>query len=262
MEIKPKPGTVDFMIAEYKDFYENVMHLETKLFNHLSYYTTLLLGIVTASVAILKLFEDQGTPLSTGLLWLFAPFLVFAIIGAYELRMTTELRVRKMKFVEGITQIRQFFVDYDKPVESYLMLPVGIKKAPPYLRVGSHDWYQMLYMVFMNGLGAAAATVCPLPYILERIGKMFPSWISSPLVLTVALAWSALVCLVWLYFCPFSYKVVMDFCASYDKRREATTGQKSEYDLLQRPLPRHCVFWTLGDWVYWLHTQRQRRDVH
>jgi hypothetical protein len=140
-------------------------------------------------------------------------------------------------------------VDYDRSVERYLPLPVGIKKAPPYLRVGSHDWYQMLYMVFMNGLGALVAAVCPLPYVLQRIGKMCPSWISLALVPAVALPWSALAFLGWLYFCPFSYKVVMDFCASYDSRREATTGQKSEYDLLQRPLPKQRVFWTLGDWA-------------
>mgnify|MGYP001244297830 CR=1 FL=1 len=38
--------SVKFMLAEYQDLYQNVIHLENKLFSHLSFFTTLLLAVV------------------------------------------------------------------------------------------------------------------------------------------------------------------------------------------------------------------------
>ena len=44
-----------------------------------------------------------------------------------------------MKFVEGITQIRRYFVDQNESIAEYLMLPVGLEKAPPYLQGVLHS---------------------------------------------------------------------------------------------------------------------------
>ena len=109
--MEQKSESVQFILEEYRDLYQNVMHLENKLFNHLSFYTTLFLGTVTASVAILQLTPTSSTMSfidALGLLFLLN--ILLFIIGRLEIHMTAELRIRKMKFIEGITIIRAYFV--------------------------------------------------------------------------------------------------------------------------------------------------------
>jgi len=92
-----------FMAAEYQDLYENIMHIENELFSHLSFYTGLFTGTLAASVAIFGLMQNSESTLSQPVMVaILSPlfFFLFAV-GRLELRMTTELRVRKMKFVEG-----------------------------------------------------------------------------------------------------------------------------------------------------------------
>lgn len=55
-------ATTGFMLAEYEDLYQNVMHVEDKLFGHLSFFTTLFTGILTASVAIYGLVGQKKVP--------------------------------------------------------------------------------------------------------------------------------------------------------------------------------------------------------
>jgi hypothetical protein len=273
--------TTEFMLTEYQDLYENVMHLENKLFNHLSFYTTLFMGIVTASVAIYQLVGDAGS-------WLTRPsilavlslvFVLFAVVGRFELRMTMELRVRKMKFIEGLTQLRQYFVDKDPTIAPYLVLPVGMPKAPPYLRVRSQDWYQVVYMSFMNGLVVFVAWILPLWLLVAAVWQMVgrvANWMFAPPLVPEGVAGvvSALVGLVlagvivpvwvivglflwYLASWEFSYRTMMEFCADYDESREARMGKPTEYDLLERPAPRCLLRRSLGDWI-WLIEQRRR----
>ena len=143
-----KNMATEFMLMEYQDLYQNIIHLENKLFHHLSFFTTLFMGIVTASIAIFQLAKETDASLSPPALLAVLSLLfgLFVIVGRFELRMVTELRIRKMKFVEGITQIRQYFVERNKSIADYLVLPIGLHKAPPYLRIRSKDWYQILYL--------------------------------------------------------------------------------------------------------------------
>lgn len=252
--------STEFMLAEYQDLYQNIMHLENKLFSHLSFFTTVFMGIVTASVAILQLGKDASSSLARPeiLLGLSLLFGLFVIVGRFELRMATELRIRKMKFVEGVTQIRQYFAEKDKSVVDYLVLPVGLHKAPPYLRVRSKDWYQVIYMSFMLGIAVFIAWTCLIcalaTWLIQVLGAPI-GWILAALVAPAWLLVGAL--LFYLMFWEFSYRSVMDFCESYNKRREERMGRKSEYDLFECPLPESPLRWTFGDWI-WLIEQRRK----
>jgi hypothetical protein len=243
------------MLAEYQDFYQNVIHLENKLFNHLSFFTTLFVGIVTASIAIFQLVGKTSAPLSRPIAVASVSllFFLFFIVGRFELRMTTELRVRKMKFIEGITEVRQYFADRDKTVEDYLVLPVGAEKAPPYLRVRCKDWYQILYISLMNGMAALIGWVLPLWLVLrvltEPVGRVF----SLILMFIIVPFWLAVGLLIFcLGFWWLSYKSALEFCERYDEMRIERIGEENQYDLLDPPLPDSILRRTFGDWIAWL----------
>ena len=255
--------TAEFMLAEYQDLYQNVMHLENKLFNHLSFFTTLLVGIVTASIAIVQLVGKTSAPLSRPIAVASVSllFFLFFVVGRFELRMTTELRVRKMKFIEGITQIRQYFVDRDETIEEYIVLPVGVEKAPPYLRVRCKDWYQILYISLMNGIAAFIGWVLPLwlvvRILVEPVGRVLrliiaviivPGWLLIGLLIFFLGFW-------WL-----SYKSALEFCERYDEMRIDRIGEESQYDLLEPPLPDSLLKRTFGDWIAWLTERRQEKE--
>lgn len=248
-------SAVEYMLAEYQDLYQNIIHLENNLFNHLSFFTTLLIGIVTASVAIVQLVGDRSGPLSgpIAVASVSVLFLLLFIVGRFELRMTTELRVRKMKFIEGITAIRQYFVDRDEAIKDYLVLPVGVEKAPPYLRVRCQDWYQILYISLINGAAAFLFWVLPLWLVVKLVTKSVPS--TTGLILTVVTVGSWLVgalLIFYLAFWWFSYKSAMEFCERYDEMRVERIGQESRYDLLEPPIPESILKRTFGDWIAWL----------
>jgi hypothetical protein len=248
--------TAEFMLAEYQDLYQNVMHLENKLFSHLSFFTTLFLGIVTASVAVLRLVGDISASLTRLLTvaLLSMLFVLFLVVGRFELRMTTELRVRKVKFIEGITEIRRYFVDRDEVIEGYLVLPVGVEKAPPYLRSRCKDWYQILYISLMRGIAAligwmlwirvfvSTAIVPASRHVGPKLARVIvPSlWVLGGLLVAALVFWRL------------SLKSALEFCRRYDEMRVARTGKESEYDLLEPPLPVSRLKWTFGDWMAWL----------
>jgi hypothetical protein len=275
-------ATTKFMLAEYEDLYQNVMHLENKLFAHLSFYTTLFMGVFTASIAILGLVMSADAPVASP--WIaFLLALIFGVllvVSRFELRMTTELRIRKMKFIEGITQSRQYFVDKDPSIAQYIVLPVGRHKAPPYLRVRSKDWYQVIYLSVMNGLAASIAwTLVLWPFVAVSTAVLSApaKWVSTALMvppsatqtvtaLLERIFFSSLapIWLVaglffgWVVFYQLSYCTIMDFCADYDKRREQEMKSPSEYDLFERPLPDSWLRRSLGDWLSWFHHRTEK----
>lgn len=250
-----------FMLAEYQDLYQNVMHVENSLFSHLSFYTTLFMGIVTASIAILQLTRGSGAPLAVRsvLGWLALLLFLFLVVGRFELRMTTELRIRKMKFVEGITETRQYFLKKDEAIGKHLVLPVGIQKAPPYLRVRSADWYQVIYISLLNGLSAAMFW-----FLLGAwIHQLLVSQLGGTVVVLLAIIWSGLgIVLFYFVFWVMSYQSTVEFCASYDRKREEMMQEKSKYDLFERPLPKSRLQWTFGDWIRWIEEKRETGTGH
>ena len=48
----------EFILKEYEDLYQNVMHMEKQLFEHLTFYTGLFTGTLAASVAMLGLLSE------------------------------------------------------------------------------------------------------------------------------------------------------------------------------------------------------------
>ena len=163
----PKSPGIQFLLEEYRDLYENVMHLENKIFNHLSFYTTVFLATVTASIAILQLTPNDTNLSSYDVLGLlFITNILLYIVGRFEIHMTSELRIRKMKFIEGITSIRGYFVELDESINEYIILPKGLKKAPRYLRIGSQDWYQLIYLSVMNSISFLVSWFT-IPYFIN-----------------------------------------------------------------------------------------------
>lgn len=237
-----------FLLEEYRDLYQNVMHLENKLFNRLSLFTTFFLGILTASVALTQLGGRQSLSLPDALALMTLPYALLFLAGRFELRMTTELRARKIKFIEGIIKIREYFVAADPTIEDYLILPSKIEKAPPYLRIGSHDWYQLLYLCVLNTLSFLAAwTGIPfaIRFLAQRaIGPQFPVALVALFILAT-LAWE-----LWgliasgVIFWIFSYRSVMNFCQDYDTERERRMRKRIQYDLMEqsRARPRLSYF--------------------
>jgi hypothetical protein len=119
-----------------------------------------------------------------GLLFLLSMLLF--VVGRFEIHMTTELRIRKMKFIEGITSIRAYFVELDGSINKYVILPKGIRKAPPYLRVGSQDWYQLIYLCVMNSVSLLIFWIT-LPYFMILCTKIITNKNYVPLTVFLSL---------------------------------------------------------------------------
>ncbi|MDD2942833.1 MAG: hypothetical protein PHC51_07695 [bacterium] len=244
----PEQTSTQFMLEEYRDLYENIMHLENKLFNHLSFFTTLFLGIMTASVAVVQLTLARSMSLIDAVGLVTLPFGLLFAVGRFEIRMTTELRIRKMKFVEGISRIREYFVTLDGGISNYLVLPYRIENAPPYLRIGSQDWYQILYLCLMNSISFVLFW-SGLPFLLIFLvnnllnqNRFIPPgiiilWTVVGVMLSIIIFWKL------------SYLNVMDFCDVYNNDREVRMGKPIDYKLLDRPLPKSKLEWTFSDWI-------------
>jgi hypothetical protein len=254
--MEQKSQSIQFILEEYRDLYQNVMHLENKLFNHLSFYTTLFLGTVTASIAILQL-TPNNTPMSfmdaVGMLCLLS--LLLYIVGRFEIHMTTELRIRKMKFIEGITSIRAYFVGLDESINEYIVLPKGLKKAPPFLRVGSQDWYQLIYLCVLNSVSFMIFWFT-VPYFINLCRFIITNQKYYPLTGFILLWLVVGVVLSGINYWEFSYTRVMDECLSYDHDREKRMNNPIEYDLLDRKLPYNKFKWSVSDWVRFIDSRR------
>jgi hypothetical protein len=256
MELK-SPG-IQFLLEEYRDLYQNVMHLENKIFNHLSFYTTVFLGSVTASIAILQL-TPNNTHLSSydALGLLFITNILLYIVGRFEIHMTSELRIRKMKFIEGITSIRGYFVELDDSINEYIILPKGLKKAPPYLRIGSQDWYQLIYLCVMNSISFMTSWFT-IPYFINLCRNIITNS-EYYLLMVFVMPWS-IVGFIFsiIIFWEFSYTRVMDECSYYDNVRVERMNNPIEYDLLERKLPDKKYKWSASDWFRFFDKYRRK----
>lgn len=249
----------EFMIAEHQELCDNVMHLEKELFDHMSFYTGLFTASLAAAAAVLglsdKLSDPRGLPTLFALL---APlFALLFFVGRLELRMTMELRVRKMKFVEGITQTRLYFAEQDPSILKYLSLPVGVQKAPPCLRRQSKDWYQVIFLSALNAFCVLLIFGCFLPLLVALIqGGSVPVLVAG-LVYSVyaAVAFAAVMLVFW----QLSYRTVTRDCDEYDAKRERSCGE-SKYDLLVREPPKGARHRTFGDWIVYFEEKARRKQ--
>jgi hypothetical protein len=145
-------NNIAFLKQEFDTSHSYFVHIETKLFNLVTFYATLFLAVVSACYYILisTAFSGMRT-LSFAI-----AAMAFFLLGSFTLGMYTELRTRKIKTLEQMAIIREFFAKNDvqgePDISAYLTLPTGIDKCPPYLRRPSEDWYTVLLMIFVNSV--------------------------------------------------------------------------------------------------------------
>jgi hypothetical protein len=160
-----------------------------------------------------------------------------------------------MKFVEGITAIRSYFVEFDGSIDKYVVLPIGIKKAPPFLRVGSQDWYQLMYICLMNGVSFLMSWIT-FPYFINICVSIISNQKYIPLIGFI-MPWAIIgLILSAICFWEFSYKRVMETCSTYDNNRVKRMNNPIEYDLLEMGLPDNRFKWSFSDWIRFIDSHR------
>lgn len=137
---------------EHQEASKLVQEAEATMHDLIKFYTTLFLGLITASIALVSLTKP---PQSIRLDWLGILWLGFFTVGILELNYFMELRIRKIKMVDRIVYIRELFSNIaGDPVKAslrnQLLFITGIKYSPPYLRRPSAEWYLVLYICALN----------------------------------------------------------------------------------------------------------------
>lgn len=142
------------MLEEFRDLYQNIMHIEDKILRLMTFYTTLFIGILTAALAIISQLPTSNTAVTTQdalRLCIFLSITLFIVAG-YTLQMTIELRIRKIDFITALIRIREFFINSTPEISDYVLVRHKVIGSPEYLRGGSEDWYQIVYLIFLFGL--------------------------------------------------------------------------------------------------------------
>jgi hypothetical protein len=252
---KDNEESLKFLIESYKDLSQNVMHIEGQMFNHMSFFLTLFIGVLTATIAIIQITRAPNQPISLietiGVLSL--PFLFLHFVGRFEVEMILQLRVRKIKFIEGITRAREYFIKRDLGLTDYIVLPAKLEKAPPYLRVKSEDWWKLCFVVCLNTVSLIIFW-CSLPFFINWLigGTLFTlllGLLGQTLANCLIWIWAilVLVCCVLFYGLLFYRRIMID-CLRLDTKREVIMGKPSEYDLLSFPSSKYSLRWSLRDW--------------
>lgn len=141
------------LTEQFKQSWGYQQHIESQMVNHLRFYVTLLLGLGSVAIAILKFGPASAFPI-TGLIGLL--FLVFWFAGQVLRTVYLELRIRKMKAIEDLNSIREYFGGKSSIVSKYSSFPSRRVESPPFLRKGCAEWYSLIFMAFINGLSLAA----------------------------------------------------------------------------------------------------------
>lgn len=125
--------TVRFLLEAYGDLYDAMLHIERKMFDHLTLFVSLFLGLSSVAIGIHQFTArtDPGStnrlfPLLVGIL-----YLVLHAVGTFQCRMVQELRIRKMRVIDGLALVRQRFCDEDKTLADYLAMIPHISRRPP-----------------------------------------------------------------------------------------------------------------------------------
>jgi hypothetical protein len=262
-----KNQDAEFMIESYRDSTQNVMHIEKELFNHVSFFLTIFIGVLTASIAILQLTREPDQPISmTETIGIFSlPFLFSWLVGQFEVQMIMQLRVRKIKFIEALIKVREYFIKQSPELSTYIVMPAKSEKAPPYLRVRSDDWYKLLFVISLNTVSLFLVWI-GFPPLIGLLFKGYVSFGASNNVLNILLSCLQFLWIVaGLIFCIFvywlsSYQRIMNYFSSFDQRREYQIGKPSEYDLLEIPISNSWHKRSLSDWFILLERQRFKND--
>lgn len=153
----------DPLEVELQETNKYFLQIESTMHDAMKFYSTLVLGVITASIALASMevkSAASGTPTlipteAQKMKWLGFLWLVFAAIGYLTLLYFLELRVRKIKMIDRLAAIRDYLATRDHgAVETLLrndaVFITGVLKSPPYLRRPCGEWYLMLYLCILN----------------------------------------------------------------------------------------------------------------
>lgn len=252
-----------FMMESYKDLSQNVMHIEGQMFNHMSFFLTLFIGILTASVAVFQITRAPNQTFSiTEAVAIFSmPFLFLCFIGQFELQMIMQLRVRKIKFIEGIAKAREFYIEHESILAKYIVLPAKLEKTPPYLRISSEDWYKLLFVMSLNAVSFLLFWIGLLPFLSFFFEIVFNcNWVNSWLDYTwLRVTWIILGFVLSVIHWRSLHRKVTHYCKRYDQKREKEMGKPTEYDLLEFELPKSKKDWFISDWFIYFEKRKKTK---
>lgn len=205
-----------FLTQQFQQSWAYQQHIESQMVNHLRFYVTLLLGLISAAIAISKFGPTSAFP-TVGLVGLL--FLGFWFAGQIFRTVYLELRIRKMKAIEDLNSIREYFGSKSAIVTKYSAFPTRRVESPPFLRKGSAEWYSLVFMASINSFSLVACLH------LTNYQWKWASFVASPahwpILVVVACAW-----FVW----EFRFSTLHAY--KYDLKRMQEIGP-SEYVLFK-----------------------------
>jgi len=209
-----------FLTTEFQQSWGYQQHIESQMVSHLRFYVTLLLGVISAAIAISKFGTAPDLP-TVGLVSLL--FLGFWFIGQIFRTVYLELRIRKMLAIEDLNSIREYFTGRSPIVSEYSSFPTHRTKSPPFLRKGSAEWYSLIFMASMNSLSLATCLYLTdhqwewASFKLSPVHGPILIWIFCVLIFCALFVWE------------FRFSTLHAY--KYDLKRRQQIGP-SQYDLL------------------------------
>ena len=208
-----------FLQSEFETTAEYMSHVEDKLANVLTFYSTLLFGVVSACsyIATGELFaKTHFLNMAPRALFIGVATGLFTAIGILHLGIYTELRVTKVRALEQMALVRSHFAALAKSFGMDLGQAVGTPSAvsacPRFLERPSDDWYTLVLMTLVNAVAVAV-------YIGSLLFGVWPGWFS---VHRAELAVISSICLLFPAYTQFRWITLR--CFILDCQREAIHG--------------------------------------
>jgi len=156
----------DPLEMELQETNKYFLQIESTMHDAMKFYSTLVLGVITASIALASMDVKAASSAAPSLIttqaqkmrWLGFLWLVFAAIGYLTLLYFLELRIRKIKMIDRLAAIRDYLATRDAGAVASLLrndalFITGVLRSPPYLRRPCGEWYLMLYLCILNAVG-------------------------------------------------------------------------------------------------------------
>jgi len=155
----------DPLEMELQETNKYFLQIESTMHDAMKFYSTLVLGVITASIALASMEVKAASSGAPSLIttqaqkmrWLGFLWLVFAGIGYLTLLYFLELRIRKVKMIDRLSSIRDYLATRERgAVETLLrndaLFITGVTWSPPHLRRPCGEWYLMLYLCMLNAV--------------------------------------------------------------------------------------------------------------
>jgi diadenosine tetraphosphate (Ap4A) HIT family hydrolase len=227
----------DFLVSEYKETHKYLINVEKSMLDLLRFYNSVFAIVVPISGLFLKfLGRTHAFPFLATLAF------IVSLLGLYILAMYIELRVRKIKTLEQIAVFRERFIETNSIFSQYLKMITAIKYCPPYLRRPSSEWYTVIYMSFLNGVGISSIITFLLLWLLDTSFCLnFLGGLKIPLVIVLPV-------LSFLLIVRGLFLWATRYCYIYDLKREREYNTKNQYLFLD-PRPYFPMVFKLFKWL-------------